>query len=141
MNLYSVILVIVTLGGIGLSIWGWSILQKSRKMEQWPRTRGKIESFKASSKENDLLPEIVFSYEVNGATHRRTFEFPEGTHPLPEFVTFYKNKYPVGAEVDIFYNPERHEIATLEPGAQGDWMILAMGIAMVVGGVLSLILA
>jgi Protein of unknown function (DUF3592) len=141
MNLYSAILIAVTLGGIGLSIWGWKILQKTRKMEQWPRANGKIESFKDSSKENDLLPEIIFSYQVNGKNYRRQFEFPEGTHPLPEFVTFYKNKYPVDKDVEIFYDPEQPETATLEPGAQGDWMILAIGIAFVAGGVLSLILA
>lgn len=141
MNLYSIILTAVTLGGIGLSIWGWSILQKSRKMEQWPRTTGKIEVFNDSSQENDLLPEIIFSYQVNGKAYRRTFEFPEGTHPLPEFVAFYKTKYPVNKEVEIFYNPEQHDIATLEPSTQGDWMILAMGIAFIIGGGLSLILA
>jgi hypothetical protein len=141
MNLYPVILALVTLGGIGLSLWGWSIMQKSRTMEQWPRTNGKIESFKDTSKENDLLPEIIFSYHVNGKNYRRQFDFPEGTHPLPEFVTFYKNKYPVGAEVEISYNPKQPETATLEPSTQGDWMILAMGIAFVIGGAVSLILA
>jgi len=141
MNLYPVILVVVILGGIGLCIWGWSILQKSRKMEQWPRATGKIETFNDSSKENDLLPEIIFSYQVNGKDYRHQFEFPEGTHPLPEFVTHYKNKYPVGAAVEIFYNPQQPEIATLEPSTQGDWMILAMGVAFVVGGTVSLILA
>lgn len=140
MNLYSIILAAVTLGGIGLSIWGWSILQKSRKMQQWPRTTGKIEVFNPSSKENDLLPEIIFSYHIDNKDYRKQFEFPEGTHPLPEFVTFYKNKYPVGSTVEVFYNPEQPEIATLEPSAQGDWMILAMGIAMMIGGALSLVL-
>lgn len=141
MNLYPIILALVTIAGIGLSIWGWKILQKSRITQQWPRTTGKIDAFNPSSKENDLLPEIIFSYRVDGKTYRRQFEFPEGTHPLPEFVTFYKNKYPVGAEVQIFYNPEQPDIATLEPGAQGDWMILAMGIAMTIGGALSLLFA
>ena len=98
------------------------------------------ESFKDRSAVNDLLPEIIFSYQVDGKPYRCHFEFPEGTHPLPEFVTFYRNKYPVGAEAEVFYNPEQPEIATLEPGAQGDWMILAMGIAMALGGALSLIL-
>ena len=141
MNLYPLILVVVTLGGIGLSIWGWLILKKSRVMEKWPRTTGKIEVFNDRSKENDLLPEIIFSYRVNGKEYHRQFEFPEGTHPLPEFVTFYKNKYPVDAAVEIFYNPDQPEIATLEPSTQGDWMILAMGIAFVIGGVVSLVLA
>jgi hypothetical protein len=140
MNLYSVILAAVTLGGIGISIWGRLILQKSRKIEQWPQTKGKIEASNPTSKENDLLPEIIFSYQINGKNYRRQFEFPEGTHPLPEFTKAYNEKYPVGKTVDVFYDPEQPETATLEPGTQGDWMILAMGIAMTIGGALSLIL-
>ena len=141
MNLYSVILAVVTLGGIGLSIWGWLILQRSRTMENWPRVTGKIEEFNDRSKDNDLLPEIIFSYQVNGEDYRRAFEFPKGTHPLPEFVTFYKNKYPVGAAVEIFYDPLQPATATLEPSTQGDWMILAMGVALVIGGAVSLMLS
>lgn len=141
MNLYSLILAIATLGGIGVTIWGWLILQKSRKTKQWPTTIGKIETSNPSSAENDLLPEIVFSYRVNNKDYRCQFQFPEGTHPLPEFTRSYNEKYPVGKTVDVFYNPEQPETATLEPGAQGDWMILALGIAMIIGGLLSFILA
>ncbi|MCF6337103.1 MAG: DUF3592 domain-containing protein [Gammaproteobacteria bacterium] len=140
MNFYSIILASVALGGIGISIWGWLILQKSRKVKQWPRTTGTIETSNPTSAENDLLPEIVFSYQLDGKKYQKQFEFPEGTHPLPEFAKAYNDKYPVGKKVDIFYDPEKHETATLEPGAQGDWMILAMGIALFIGGVLSLIL-
>ena len=141
MNFYPVILVLVTLGGIGISIWGWLILRKSRKIEQWPQVIGIIEASNPRSTENDLLPEIVFSYQINETNYRRQFEFPEGTHPLPEFAKAYNNKYPVGTKVEVFYNPEQPDNATLEPGAQGDWMILAMGIAMMLGGALSLILS
>lgn len=140
MNLYPIILALVTLGGIGISLWGWMILQKSRRTRQWPRTTGRIEVSNPSSAANDLLPEIVFSYRLDGKDYRRPFTFPEGTHPLPEFAKFYTEKYPVGATVDIYYQPDQPEIATLEPGAQGDWMILAMGIAMTLGGALSLLL-
>lgn len=141
MNLYSLILAAVTLGGVGISIWGWLILQKSRKVEQWPQVKGQIEASNPTSKENDLLPEIIFSYQVNEKTYRRQFQFPEGTHPLPEFSKAYNEKYPAGKIVDVFYNPEKPEIATLEPSTQGDWMILAMGVAMTIGGILSLALA
>ena len=141
MNLYSLILAAVTLGGIGISIWGWLILQKSRRREQWPQVAGKIEASNTTSQLNDLLPEIIFSYQVNGKDYHKQFEFPEGTHPLPEFTKAYNEKYPVGKTVDVFYNPENPESATLEPNTQGDWMILAMGVAMTVGGVLSFFLS
>ncbi|NOZ51904.1 MAG: DUF3592 domain-containing protein [Gammaproteobacteria bacterium] len=141
MNFYSIILTFTTLGGIGISVWGWLVLQKTRKIKQWPRTTGIIETSSPTSANNDLLPEIVFSYHLDGKKYQKQFEFPEGTHPLPEFTKAYNDKYPAGATVEVFYNPEQHEIATLEPSAQGDWMILAMGIAMMIGGVLSLVMA
>ncbi len=141
MNLYFIILASVAFGGIGISIWGWLILQKSRKIEQWPRTTGIIEISDPTSPENDLLPNIIFSYQLDGKKYQKQFEFPEGTHPLPEFTKAYNDKYPVGKKVEVFYDPQQHETATIEPGTQGDWMILAMGLAMVIGGVLSLILA
>lgn len=141
MNLYSLILAFVALSGVGVSIWGWRILNTSRKIRQWPCTKGIINTSNSSSPTNDLLPEIIFSYQVNNKQYQREFEFPDGTHPLPEFAKAYNEKYPVGAEVDVFYNPDQPETATLEPGAQGDWMVLSLGIAMTVAGILSLILS
>ncbi|MBL1275454.1 MAG: DUF3592 domain-containing protein [Ectothiorhodospiraceae bacterium] len=141
MNLYSLILAFTTLAGIGLSLWGWGIIQKSKAVREWPQTSGIIEVSDPTSEANDLLPDIVFSYQVNNKDYRKHFEFPEGTHPLPEFAKAYNEKYPVGATVLVFHNPEKPEIATLEPGAQGDWMILAMGIALTIVGALSLLLS
>lgn len=139
MNLYSVILSLATLGGIGITIWGWLILARSRKTKQWPTTEGRIEVSETSSTVNDLLPHIVFSYRVNGKQYRCNFKFPEGTHPLPEFNQTYLKKYPVGNNIPVFFNPEQPDIATLEPETQGDWMILTLGIMMTVGGVVTLL--
>ncbi|NOX76639.1 MAG: DUF3592 domain-containing protein [Gammaproteobacteria bacterium] len=141
MNLYPVILVLVALGGIAISAWGWKTLAKSREARAWPTTTGVIRESQLTSKTNDLLPHIVFDYQFEGQKYTRVFEFPEGTHPLPEFSQSYLNKYPVGKEVMVYCQPQRPEIATLEPGAQGDWMILALGILMAVSGALTLLLS
>lgn len=140
MNLYPIILGLVVLGGIGISIWGWRVLAASRKARQWPRVEGVIEEAELSSATNDLLPHIVFSYQVEDKQYRRAFEFPEGTHALPEFAQSYVRKYPVGARVQVYYDPGQADHATLEPGAQGDWMILVLGLLMVVGGLAALLL-
>jgi hypothetical protein len=137
-NLYSIILGLVVLGGIGISIWGWHSLARLRRIRQWPSVRGTIEESVPGAEANDLLPHIVFSYFVDNTAHRRLFDFPEGTHPLPEFTQTYLKRYPVGTQVNVYYDPQHPEIATLEPGAQGDWMILALGILMTVGGALAL---
>ncbi len=138
MNLYSAILGTVLLAGLGITIWGWKILANSRKVKPWPTVEGIIEE-SSEKPENDLLPYIVFSYHVANKQYLRTFDFPEGTHPLPEFNQAYLKKYPVGKNVEVYFNPEQPEIATLEPGAQGDWMILALGILMALGGLITLL--
>jgi hypothetical protein len=95
---------------------------------------GRIEISALSSSSNDLLPDIRYRYEVAGQSYQSRFEFPSGTHPLPEFSRSYVEKYPVGASVTVYYNPQQPADSTLEPGAQGDWMILALGILLMVGG-------
>lgn len=141
MNLYPIILGLVAVGGIGVSLWGWQTLQRARKVQAWPTVTGLIEACEPTSEVNDLLPDIIFSYRVNDRDYRRSFEFPEGTHPLPEFTRSYMERYPVGKKVEIYYDPENPQNATLEPGSQGDWMILALGIMMTVGGVVALLIA
>jgi len=141
MNLYPLILISVALGGIGISVWGWRILQASKRVAQWPTVPGRIEVSALGSSHNDLLPDIHYSYEVAGQHYQRRFEFPSGTHPLPEFSRSYVEKYPVGASVTVYYNPQQADDSTLEPGAQGDWMILALGILLTLGGVGALLVS
>ena len=141
MNLYPLILAAVAIGGIGISIWGWQTLQRARKVQSWPTVTGTIEACEPTSEVNDLLPDIIFSYRVNDHDYRRSFQFPEGTHPLPEFTRSYMERYPVDKIVDVFYDPENPENATLEPGTQDDWMILALGIMMAAGGIIALLVA
>lgn len=135
MNPYIIILAVVTVGGIAITIWGWQALKASQKRRDWPNVEGVIEESAPSSTHDDLLPHIVYRYEISGENLRRTFEFPSGTNPLPEFADTYVKKYPVGAKVRVYYNPHQPQESTLEPGARGDWMILVLGILMVAGGV------
>jgi len=139
LNLYSAILATVLLAGLGITVWGWKILASSREIKQWPTAGGIIEE-STEKPEDDLLPHIVFSYQINGKQYQRKFEFPEGTHPLPEFNQSYLRKYPTGKIVTVYYNPEQPETATLEAETQGDWMILALGILMAAGGVITLLI-
>ena len=140
MNLYSAILATVLLAGLGITIWGWKTLASSRKIKQWPTVEGVIIESTENTK-NDLLPHIVFSYQIEDKRYQCKFDFPEGTHPLPEFNQTYLNKYPVGKNITVYYNSEQHEEATLEAETQGDWMILALGILMAVGGTITLLVS
>jgi hypothetical protein len=135
MNAYLIILISVVLGGAGITIWGWRIQQAAQRVQQWPTVEGVIEELKPSSEQSDLLPHILYAYDVQGEHYRKVFEFPSGTHPLPEFTQAYMDKYPVGTPVTVYYNPQQPLDSTLEPRAQGDWLVLLLGILMTVGGI------
>lgn len=140
LNPYTIIMGSVIVGGLAITLWGWAVLAKSRKIKSWPTTKGTIEESRPGAEYNDLLPHIAFSYQLDNKQHQTVFMFPEGTHPLPEFSQAYLDKYPVGAEVTVYYNPDHPETATLEPQTKGDWMILALGLLMIVGGIITFLI-
>lgn len=137
-NAYVIVIVLFILGGIATTAWGWVILGKARQRRRWPQTEGVIESAKRTSDGDDLLPEIVFSYRAGNVFYQCRHEFPGGTAPTPELAASYLNKYPVGAKVRVFYNPTTPQIATIEPGATGDWLILTLGLLATLAGLIML---
>lgn len=139
MNYYVIILGLFIIAGFGAILWGWFIIAKARKTLRWPMVEGAIEQSALTSEADDLLPHILFSYTVAAYTYQRTLEFPNGTNPSPELASSYAKKYPVGAKVSVYYNPDQPDQATLEPGlARGDWMIPALGIAAMALGIFAL---
>lgn len=141
MNAYPIIIGLVILGGIGVTALGWQIMRQSKKVREWPSIEGLIIESEPTSELDELLPHIVYSYKVDDQTLQQTFEFPSGTNPMPEFAQAYVKKYPLDAKVQVFYNPQQPQQSTLEPGAQGDWMVLALGIMMAAGGAAALLAA
>lgn len=141
MNYYAIILALLTVAGMVLTAWGWQIRNKAKKTRSWTATQGYIVKSEAKSPDNDLLPHIVFSYQVDGTDLQTSLPFPTGIQPMPEFSRSYLQKYPVNTPVTVFYNPENPQQATLEPsGSADDWMILAIGIAATLFGSLALFL-
>lgn len=129
MNGYLMIIGLFIVSGLAITAWGVHIMLAARKTQQWPAVEGKIERSVEGSETEDLLPDIEFSYPVDGETFHRSLEFPAGTMPTPEFNSSYLKKYPPGSKVQVYYDPSKPAQATLEPGmASGDWMVLAAGL-------------
>lgn len=143
MNPYTFILVMFIIAGFGVTVWGAMVMARSRRSLGWPKAEGVIEVSDAAGGADDLLPRIEYSYTVGAQRYRRHIEFPSDLTPTPEFGRSYVARYPTGAQVQVFYDPESPEKATLEPGmGHGDWMILAIGIgatllgaALLLGGI------
>lgn len=138
-NAYVLILWLFLFAGVVVTLWGWTIIAAARRTLRWPQVEGVIDQSDRESEEDDLLPRILFSYTVNDQQYRQPLEFPAGTTPTPEFSNMYVKRYPLGAKVQVFYNPDKVEQATLEPGMrQGDWMVFALGLIALIGGALFL---
>ena len=138
-NPYAIILGLFISAGFIVALWGWFIITKARKTRRWPMVEGTIEQSAPTSEADGLLPHLLFSYTVAAHTYQRTLEFPGGANSSPDLAASYAGKYPVGAKVPVYYNPDQPDQATLEPGlARGDWMILALGIAAMAFGVFAL---
>jgi len=124
------------LGGLITSLWGLLIILKARKTQQWPSVEGYIEESRLSSDKNDLLPHIQFSYSIGSAAYHQAIEFSADITPSQEFAKSYVQKYPIGAKVQVHYDPDNPQRATLEPGiGKGDWLILVIGLVMLVFGI------
>ncbi len=135
-NPYVIILVLFVFAGLATSVWGWIMMSKGRKTRHWPATEGTIEESSPTSKNDELMPHIEFSYKVMDIRYRRVMEFASGTHPSRELSASYTRKYPVGARVEVFYDPEQPERAALEPGAgRDDWLIFAIGVSATLFGI------
>jgi hypothetical protein len=131
-NAYALIIGLFILTGIVTTAWGIRIILRGRKTLAWPGTDGVIEKSAAVAEADDLLPDIRYYYTVNNQTLHATLTFPGGTTPTRELSDSYAKKYPEGRKVTVYYNPQRPQHSTLEPGpANGDWLISFIGVTMI----------
>ncbi|MDH5324150.1 MAG: DUF3592 domain-containing protein [Gammaproteobacteria bacterium] len=136
MNPYSIILTLFIVFGVAASAWGWIIISRSRRSLQWPYALGQITESREQSEHDALLPHVTYTYSVNGTPYEGRLEFPVDLTPTQEFSRSIAEKYPLSKAVTVYYNPEFPQQSTLQPGlAQGDWLVLALGLGSVLVGV------
>ena len=85
-------------------------------------------------------PMVTFRYEVDGTVYEagqlRTVRIGGGQAGAAATV----RQYPVGAEVDAWYDPEDPDTAVIETDVSWiSWLFAGLGVAMLIGGVLLLI--
>ncbi len=136
-NLYVIILGLFALAGLAMTLRGWKVWQQSKKAKTWPKTEGTIVSAAMPASEfEELVPEIVFSYRVDGVEHKVLQDF-RGVALTQDSCRNYVEKYPEGKTVDVYYNPSKKSQATLEPALKkDDWMIFVAGILTTLFGLL-----
>ena len=139
-NPYSIILGLFILTGIVTTVRGMYILAAHRKMRGWPVTEGRITESSMQSGDGDLLPDIQFSYTIDGKTYRQAVRFTEDISPSQEFSNSYVQKYPPDARVPVHYNPDNPAESVLDAAAdKGDWLVLSLGLGMAILGIILLV--
>ena len=107
----------VALFPLAIILYGQYQLHQARQSEQWPVVPGKIvRSFvKSSISEGETIysADIKYAYTVQGVEHRSDVVVIGG-HSYGANATV--NRYPLGKEVSVSYDPEKPRRAVLEPG-------------------------
>lgn len=119
--------------GIGVSIWGWSILQNARASESWPATSGEILSANVRTDEDDdgtsYFGDVSFRYVVDDTPYTSknvSFgQYGSGNRGHAEEIVA---RYPVGSQVTVYYDPDDATTAVLEPGVTwSSYFVLGIG--------------
>jgi hypothetical protein len=154
---------VLILGFIGAGIFLiYRSVQSRKKAEAsqgWPSTAGQISESRVDhsthtdtdgDSSDSYTPYVEYTYQVAGQTytgHEITFGFKQGFGNASKAQTVV-GKYPVGAQVSVYYDPADPQQAVLERQAGGFGAGLVLGIIFLVvgaclgcGGVFALISA
>ena len=113
------------LGAVGLFFSGRDLV-RSRSSNSWPTTQGEVvysslEQSMSTDSDGDRSvtygAKIVYNYQVDGQQltgDRRVFS--ESRSSSARRAQEIANRYPVGATVTVYYDPNNPQVCVLEPG-------------------------
>lgn len=130
--------------GVGVSIWGVSIIRNGAASENWPSTTGEVvEAYVRDSTDEDgttYHAEVTYRYTVNDQWYAGdTVNFGQYGSGNRSHAQGIVDRYPSGQRITVYYNPDSPGTAVLEPGLT--WSsYLVLGIGLCFAGVPFLIL-
>lgn len=137
----------VLMGGFGLLLIVLAVLQKNKAKkaaESWPTASGVVEKSELSVRHDTdsdgtssttYAAHVVYSYKVDGLSYSNDaigFGSSSGGRKKAQKKL---EEYPAGKSVTVYYDPEKPEKAVLEPVATTFGIMLALGIILIVLGV------
>lgn len=135
--------------GVGFSVYGYNVLQNAKASSKWPAAKGIITVSEVIKNESTTgtgtnkrktvtyNAKIHFKYSVKGKDYTSSnVTFGQSTKGAGEIV----NRYPIGKNVKVFYNPQDLEVAVLEPGVStSSYLFLGFGIFFTLTGLIFLV--
>ncbi|MBS0009949.1 MAG: DUF3592 domain-containing protein, partial [Bacteroidales bacterium] len=125
-------LLFIVIGGFVFFMWGLPPMQYAAASKAWPSvpgkiTRSEVETYRKDGK-TQYLPDIAYNYTVDGkqyASSKVTVGDPPSTSNISPAKRL-QSEYPVGKEVEVYYDPEVHSSSTLKTGIQRNDIMLAV---------------
>ena len=112
---------------VPFALIGWYIYKQSKKRQaivasaqQWRTTTGQITQSRVEvhgGENTSVVPAITYAYEVHGRTYQSSqIKAGDSVWRVTSGNTAYTtvDKYPIGAIVQIYYNPDNPQEAALE---------------------------
>jgi hypothetical protein len=134
----------------GIAVLGLvaSSLREAAAMKRWPVAKGRVLSSKVEqytqivgsrstggrSRMTLYRPVVLYEYEVGGRRFEgdRVAQSPGLNRGVVEFAEKVAQRYPVGASVDVRFNPKRPGECVLEPRVPASWIAaLVIGLGLV----------
>ena len=126
---------IFLLVGLGLTIWGWNILQNARASETWPTADGMVTRSQVSHSTDaeggdSYQPQVTYKYSANNSSYENnTIKFGENSYSSRRKADEIAANYPVGKSVIVYYDSEKPDRSVLEPGVSaGSYIVIGIGV-------------
>lgn len=134
--------IVVATGGAAFVMVGASLHERARAIARWPAVRGRITAacvLEEPSRSGDgprtmlYRPEIQFEYQVAGRSYagQRVHALRERAISRRRYADDVVARYPVGREVQVYYDPANPRDAALERTGTTAW---ALGMMLLGGG-------
>jgi hypothetical protein len=130
-------LTITLLAVVFLAIAAWTI-RAARVRRGWPSVRGAITGGRIRRKTSGVgdeetvtfVPVVEFQYEIGSKTYTASGPgFIETGYGSPSRAEKVLARYPIGAAVEVHYNPAKPAEAFLESSNTPAWIMLGVGLA------------
>jgi hypothetical protein len=125
--------------------FGKPILDNAKASRDWPSVPGVITRSAVATKRSDgktmYSSDVVYRYQVEGRELTCNSVFFGGNTSSSNSAAAYNvtGRYPEGAEVDVYYEPENPANAVLEPGTRWQsYIVFGIGLVFLIVGVLVL---
>lgn len=131
--------VMVIIGGIICFLLGFACYRHSLKSLDWPTTHGTVVSSKVVHEIVETDNRYIATVEYNYIVRNKEYTGDKiGVGPVGSLPWIEEEKikpYPVGAKVQVYYNPLDHSEAILEPGVKSGtiWWLVVPIIIIILG--------